>query len=106
VVALEGAELRELDLVQAQLAGRLVRLVPVVLVLLPLGLDLLERQARLGGPAGLLVEVDLLRQRGEERVLPAVEQLAHGLAPLERAAEVAVHGHEQGARERRRGGDG
>src|SRR3712207_7694071 len=45
-------------------------------------------RSRLGRPAGLLLEVHLVRQGGEERVLPALDELADGVAPLQHAAQV------------------
>ena len=67
--------------------GSVVVLVVLVVVA---RLDLGERQARLGRPAALLLEVDGVGQRGEEGVLPALDQLADRLALLDRAAEVAA----------------
>jgi hypothetical protein len=67
------------------------QLVVVVLVVV-LRLDLVERHAGLGRPAGLLLDVDLVGQRGEEGVLPALEQLLHGVAALEDAARSGVPG--------------
>ncbi len=75
-----------------------VLVVVVVLDVLVL-LELIQRHPGLRGEAGLLVAVPLRWQLAEERVLPALQQVAHDVAALQRAGDVAVDRPKQRALE-------